>query len=191
MTGAAERADTTPPGLIQWAEVDDRRLGLLADTVQAAWRTLDERKVEALTGVLADGARDDARLDVDRLIARAVASMEAAHIQVLRVMRDDTNTHTPREQVEPYDDWYRVELAAHLPHLGEGVWSVAADLFALGCLSHGRDAYGDRPLIVAPFGLACLRFLVAGGGTPPRAFRPVRPPLAPGEIGTMIDLPRP
>ena len=59
---------------------------LARDVVQAALTTLNEQWIDALARVLADAKRDDAKIDVGRLVVRALSDLEPAHIAVLQGM---------------------------------------------------------------------------------------------------------
>jgi hypothetical protein len=41
---------------------------ILHEAVEGAWSTFEQGRVEALKRVLADGYRDDARIDIDTLV---------------------------------------------------------------------------------------------------------------------------
>jgi hypothetical protein len=176
---AADAADMAPDEIADLIDRDDRYLTLSAAAVQAAQTTLNDQKVAALARVLADGLRDDARLDVSWLIVQALADLESPHVRVLHLMATE---------LCPPDDWARdgmvsrdlrppkpgtwreKALQERLPQLGVGLLPVMAtlDRHALvfgGALAAAAD---DRAWVLLDFGRECLRYLdgvaVLGGG---------------------------
>jgi hypothetical protein len=124
------------PGLSEWVRASERHALYFQDAVEAAWATLDGAKLRTLGYVLADGLADDARLDVDQLVIRALRRLEAGHIQVLALV--------VRGRMSP------TGLSAHLPHVGAAMPALLADLESAGCLTrHERERetwVGDTPL---------------------------------------------
>lgn len=82
---AAERAELSVPELLERLVDDDRHAQLLAAALEAAARTALRGKVLALARVLANVARerDVATVDREAVILRALADLEAPHVQVL------------------------------------------------------------------------------------------------------------
>lgn len=67
---------------------DDALLELLAVAVEAAMHALSERKLRTIGNALGSGALagDDAQLDVELLVTKAVSDLEAPHFRVLLFM---------------------------------------------------------------------------------------------------------
>ncbi len=81
---AAHEKQTDPDDLIAEALSTREGTQLLAEALDAAMHTLDERKVAALAKAVANGLfRDAARVDAERLVVRALAELEAPHIKLL------------------------------------------------------------------------------------------------------------
>jgi hypothetical protein len=159
----AEFAGTSPDGLASWAESSPRRLALLANVVEAAWRLAEEEKTIALARLLADGVRDDARIDIDRLFVAALREFEPAHVQVLRHMALGGNPHDqPSGRPEAArQEWATEHVREALPHFAEGLDYLLATLERSGCIAKGGPGY-DVPSwwLVTPFGDGLLKFLV-------------------------------
>jgi hypothetical protein len=157
--GAAQ-AGIDGADLAAWIEADDRHAALLAQALEAAWSTLDRHKLRMLAHVLADCFRDDARLDVDRLVIRALRELEPAHLRVL-----DEAAHAIEEQHDNPNAVRGVTvrfLRKHLPDLSEGMHALVAGLQRTGCLSEAEfrgEIFGNAPLAVTPFGLRCLEIV--------------------------------
>ncbi|WP_406051349.1 hypothetical protein [Kribbella sp. NBC_00889] len=159
---AAELAAKTPEELAEWAEASPRRLALLANVIEAAWRLASDEKTEALARVLADGVRDDARLDVDPLFVAALREMDPAHVQTLRLMADAGNPHDQPSgrPAGASQEWATEHLHEALPQLSEGMDYIVATLERIGCIARGVPRW-DVPAwwSVTEFGHATLRFL--------------------------------
>jgi hypothetical protein len=153
-------AQTDGAELVAWIKADERHAAFLEVALEAAWSTLDPRRLRLLAHVLAEGFRDDAKLDIDREVIRAFRDLEAAHLQVLReaaqaIEEQPDNPNTVRG--------VRVKfLGKRLPHFIEGMHPLVAGLERTGCLAEGEfqgEIYGNAPLAVTPFGYRCLEFL--------------------------------
>ena len=158
----AHLAGLTPTELAAWAEASPARLVLLARVVDAAWHFADDRKIEGLARVLAEATADDARLDLATLIVAALRELEPAHVQVLRAMTEHVNTSDAFEdkQVGESGEWATSHLAAHLPHLADGMHYVVATLDRVGCIELGGSRFGSASWwAVTPFGETCLDHL--------------------------------
>lgn len=81
---AARRLDRSADEVVDLATDSPESAQLLAETLFAAARTVNENKIRALARALANGLRDDeARPDEQQLIVSALAEVEAPHIKVL------------------------------------------------------------------------------------------------------------
>lgn len=80
----AARLGVEPDQLVETAYATDKGTALLADAIQGAATTLDQRKVAGLAKAVANGLLDDqAAIDESLLIVRAVADLEEAHVRLL------------------------------------------------------------------------------------------------------------
>jgi hypothetical protein len=74
--------------------------------MEAAWSTFEQDRVEALKRVLADGYRDDARIDIDTLVVNALRDLDTPHVQVPAYFGSRVGTLMTMN-----------DLAGKLPHL--------------------------------------------------------------------------
>jgi len=96
-----ESTGLSPDELATWARDMDGRLMLTTNVIQTAYNTLYEEKVTALTMILVENVRDDARLDISTVIVVTLADLEATHVRVLHAFEredlprrvDDLNIH--------------------------------------------------------------------------------------------------
>jgi hypothetical protein len=130
-----------------WIEADERHSAFFAEGLEAVWSTLDRHKLRTLSYVLADGFRDDGRLDIDQLVIKALRELDPPHIRVLALVR--TLGRVDRE-----------ELRRELPGLSDGLDAILAALERTGCLvSMMFPSEGAQPLGLRKFGATCLEFL--------------------------------
>jgi len=81
---ASRRLGCSPDEVVDLATRSPEGAQLLAETLFAAARTVNEHKIRALAKALANGLRDDeARPDEEQLVVAALAEAEAPHIKVL------------------------------------------------------------------------------------------------------------
>lgn len=166
---AVRMSDMGPEEAEGWVEGDDARLMLTRDVVQAAMTTLDERWVAGLSRVLADGMADDAKIDVSRLVARALLDLEPAHISLVQGMLTlDPETGAPAKRPAGTTvrlgsiEWPFHRLLLAFPHLSGGLEALLAGLerhglimvkvpgqlwfpggFAVTCLHYLREQAGE------------------------------------------------
>lgn len=118
-----------------WVQRSDRHAAYLQEALEAAWATLDGHRLRTLGYVLADGIADDARLDVDQLVIRALRELEAGHLAVLVKVAD-------WGKLGVTDD----DLRHRLSRLADGLPALIARLESVGCVlrttrvhEHGRE----------------------------------------------------
>jgi hypothetical protein len=160
---AADRAGLDGDDLVAWIKADDRHFRLFAEVLEAAWSTVDRHKLRMLARVMADGFQDDARLDVDQLVVRALRELESAHLRVL-----DEAAQVIEEQGDNPNALRGVSLQTlrnRLPNLSEGMNALVAGLQRTGCLAEVEyinvELFGNVPLAVTAFGLRCLEIIRA------------------------------
>jgi hypothetical protein len=127
---AANLAGMDGAQLVAWVEADKRHAAFFLETLEAAWSTLDPRKLRLLARVLAEGFRNDApRLDIDREVVRAFRELETTHLRVLdEVARAEGDTETPHGVSVKW-------LRNRLPGWSEGMDALVAGLQRTGCLA--------------------------------------------------------
>jgi hypothetical protein len=160
---ATRQAELEVSEFEEWIGSDDRHLEMLRDAAVAAMGTLDQRKVRALADVLSDAIRDEAKLDTNQLVVRAINDLEVTHIRVLRAMIYDDNPHDPTAiglrpgatTILSAHRWSWRDLYDHLPNLGHGLINILATLQRHGLIHpKERETYGPTG-----FAVACLGFL--------------------------------
>jgi hypothetical protein len=145
--GATDLAGMDGAHLVAWIKEDERHAVFFTEALEAAWSILDRHRLRTLSYVLADGFQDDASLDVDQLVIKALRELDAPHIRVLglvaRLGRVD-----------------REEVRKNLPELSDGLDAIFAALERTGCLvSMMFPSEGAQPLAMRQFGATCLQFL--------------------------------
>lgn len=127
---AADQLGTDLDGVLA-ALTDDSRVQLAGMAVAAGAQTILEDKIVALgralaTGVLAD---DEALIDEQRLVIGALASLEAPHIRVLRVVAEEW---PPGVKFGDQPRWPEPEIAAALrmSHAPSTVSAILSGLHA-------------------------------------------------------------
>lgn len=140
---------------------DYQRAALFVQVAEAAWWTVEQAKLRALAAVLADGVRDDARLEISWLVARALRDIEVPHLRVLEVFRQEESSPEPS-----HDDRVRSldvnDVAEQLPELAEGINALIAPLEAAGCIRRGGGFIGrTSALSITTFGSAVLDYIRA------------------------------
>ncbi|MCV2489447.1 hypothetical protein OF117_08705 [Geodermatophilus sp. YIM 151500] len=79
--------------LADLATADEARLELTVRVIEAAMRTTHENKIRALGRVLANGLDGHATVDQSQILTAALDAIEAPHVQVLAVLREQADGH--------------------------------------------------------------------------------------------------
>lgn len=126
---AADLAGTDPDGFVGLLS-DPERLQLAGMAVAAGAQTVLDDKIQALGRALATGvlAEDQAVIDDQRLIVAALASMEAPHVRILRVIAEEWPPRMPRWSDQPR--WMPADVAEALGD-AQDPGTIAAILTAL------------------------------------------------------------
>lgn len=138
--------------LVAWIKADDRHAAFFAEALEAAWSTLDDDNLKALSYVLADGFQDDARIDIGQFVVKALRELGTAHVRVLSLAEE---TERPDVGID------LVGVAESLPGLTEGMPAIRAALERTGCIARAdSSAYGGPVrLWVTGLGRTCLSYL--------------------------------
>jgi hypothetical protein len=149
---AAEQAGMDGSDLVAWIKADDRHAAFFTEALEAAWSTLDDDNLRALSYVLADGFQDDARIDIGQFVVKALRELGPAHVRVLSLA----------EQTERPD--FGIDLASVIelaPGLAEGMPAIRAALERTGCIARAdaSDYGGPVRLWVTGLGKTCLSYL--------------------------------
>jgi hypothetical protein len=149
---AANLAGMDAAQLVAWVEADKRHAAFFLETLEAAWNTLEDDHLQALSYVLADGFQDDARIDIGQFVVEALRELEPAHVRVLSLAEQ---TERPSSGI----DIARVIESA--PGLAEGMPAIRAALERTGCIARAdaSDYGGPVRLWVTGLGRTCLSYL--------------------------------
>lgn len=163
---ACKLAGLSGAELAEWVRASEEHAAFLADAVDAAWLTLDRRKLRILSLALAGGLRDDARLEIDTLVIRALRELESSHIRVLSTIAE---TENPERGNRPEGAWITANLAAIHTGLADGMDAIMATLLRLGCVVTVGGTYADQGRFVwiaSDFGRRCLARAREADSTP-------------------------
>lgn len=149
MVSGAEALGTNEEGLIQAVrDAGINALPLTLEVFDAAARTMNEKKIDALARVWAHGLRDDANLVQDAMMVRCLAQLEAPHIQVLKSF-DDVKIYS--------------EISVHqaLDHLKPMVSAILNTLVQVGMLNDQaqQQAFEGRYYQIDEWGRLALKYL--------------------------------
>ncbi len=156
---AAREAGCTIDELLADAAAYPEKLELLVQTAEAASRALADEKVDLLARIIAQGIRDNAKVDETLIIADAVRTLEMPHLRLLALLAQRPKV-TP-DGIVPCR-WDMTEVVKELPDFGAALNGVAAKLESLA-LSHltvvdpgtGRAAW----LQLTSFGFECAQYM--------------------------------
>jgi len=166
-TAAIEEAQVSVVELAEWVAGGDDRLQLVGDVIRAAISTLDESKIAALAMVLADGIRDDARMDTCRLVVKTLPALDPVHIRDLEAMIRDANPNNVETRgVAPggivmfsAQRWTWGDLFLHLPQYQAGLTNILATLENHGLIGRAPDKFSVYTPV--DYALTCLTYLQA------------------------------
>lgn len=153
--------------LVAWIKDDERHAAFFGEALETAWSTLDRHRLRTLSYVLAESFRDDARLDIDQLVVKALRDLDPPHIRVLNVMAEAEGIPIGEPggsfQSDPSPP-IGIELLTvrnALPELNDGLDAIVAGLERTGCIARSERAMfgGNQPLVVTDFGRTCLEAL--------------------------------
>jgi hypothetical protein len=158
------------------------RLELLAQILEAAAHTSMQEKIKALSKVLADGFGDsEDAIARARIVAAALADIEAPHIRVLALLKEEPHPRPgiPSEEAAilqisededgppPPAGWNVGELGERLKQDATIMPAILAVLSGHGVISTGLGPKGMWELVpsyrITPIGALCLDLLKLGG----------------------------
>ena len=143
--------------LLTLALEDDRKIELLVRALEAAQKTVDERRVRfygriAAKGVLAD---DDARVDSAQRIFASLAALDAVDLKVM--------LHMVKEADRKWTRNGESSLGSELPEVGAVLDSALSRLESQGLISSNGDStfFGSTAAWwVTKYGELCIRELL-------------------------------
>lgn len=155
------------------ATSDDIRQELMARVLRAAARTPLEDKLPALARVLADGLRDDAKVDEALVLAGALDDLEAPHVQVLALIVDYATPPLRSRFVAPMElernpgvgisGWPSDQIAEHLPQVSLVLPALTQTLIRHGLIREPPAGSwpddGEARLSSTDLGERCLALL--------------------------------
>jgi hypothetical protein len=182
---AEEESGLTLEDLLIDASRDERKLELLGRTVEAAARSLEDRKIDLLARTYVHGVHDGDRIDQALIITGALRELETPHLLLLAAMRTpgpvlihrrsnrDPNPGRERQSIAQraaVTAWSAQAVEHTQPVLRGGVEAVASRLVSLGLIQAIWDEAEARQCwVTTPFGHQCMQHLQqrgeAAGGT--------------------------
>ena len=168
---AETAAGTQMEELIQQAAADARTLEMLARSVEAASRSLDDQKIDLLARIFVNTVHDPAKVDEANILIEALRQIEAPHLRVLAVLAEpgphlvpgratEDRPRTP-ENMARIPAWRIEDILSADPGLSGAFDALIAKLNALGLVyDEGSGRLDYEPLwFLTPFGRACVRYL--------------------------------
>lgn len=168
---AAAAAGAQMEEVIQQAAADARTLEMLARSVEAASRSLDDQKIDLLARIFVSAVRDPARVDEANILIEALRQIEAPHLRVLAVLAEpgphlvpgratEDGPRTP-ENMARIPTWRVEDILSVDPGLRGAFDALIAKLYALGLVyDEGSGRLDYKPLwLLTPFGRGCVKYL--------------------------------
>jgi len=169
--GEAEmRIGTTMEDLLHEAATNPRTLEMLARSVEAAARSLDDHKIDLLARIFVSGVHDSAKVDEANILIEALRQIEAPHLRVLTVLAQPGPHLVPGRAIEgqpevsentPQIPTWRVEdIFAQDPGLRGAFDALIARLYALDFVyDEGNGRLDYKPLwSLTRFGRVCVQY---------------------------------
>ena len=188
---ASERLGGAPEDVVTQSLDATGTAQLLADALQAAATTSNTQKIGALGRALANGlARDDARVDEERLVVAGLSVLEEPHIRVLANLPRQRSrpVSTPGSSATGTAGRRGLPLATVAEASGlsvEGATNVLAEVVRTGMAS--RDTYAaerrhDRYILDLQAELAKLQWMLENSGKKAQGNRRPKTLKKPGSV---------
>ena len=170
--GEAEKTTGTQmEKLLREAGTDPRTLEMLARSVEAASRSLDDQKIDLLARIFVSGVHDSAKVDEANILIEALRQLEAPHLRLLSVLAEpgphlvpgrptEDRPRTP-ENMARIHTWRAEDIFAVDPGLRGAYDALIARLYALGLVyDEGSGRLDYEPLwFLTQLGRACVQYL--------------------------------
>lgn len=141
------------------ASADEHHRELTARVLRAAARTPLEDKLQALAKVLASGLDPDGRVDEALVLVAALDDLEAPHVQVLRLLTNDSPDEDPEHRGF---GWLIEQTVDALPGYALVMPAILSTLSRHG-LGRELGMYGGvNRLAITDLGRRCLDLLSSG-----------------------------
>jgi hypothetical protein len=157
--------------LLREATSDPRVLEMLARSVEAAARSLDDDKIDLLARIFVSGMRDSAKVDEAIILVEALRPLEAPHLRLLTVLAKpgphlvpgratEERPRTP-ENMARIATWRVEDILREDPGLSGAFDALVARLHALGLVyDEGSGRLDYQPLwFLTQLGRACVQYL--------------------------------
>jgi hypothetical protein len=157
--------------LLQEAAADPRTLEMLARSVEAAARSLDEQKIDLLARIFVSGVRDSAKVDEAIILIEALRQLEMPHLRLLTVLAKpgphlvpgrptEDRPRTP-ENMARIPTWRIEDILQEDPGLSDAFDALIARLYAFGFVyDEGSGRLDYEPLwFLTQLGRACVDYL--------------------------------
>jgi len=157
------------------AETDPRTLELLARSVEAASRSLDDETIDLLARIFVSGVRDHAKVDEAIILIEALRQLEAPHLRLLTVLSEPGPHHVPgratEERPRTPENMARVQvrrvedILTQDPGLRGTFNALVAKLNSLGLVyDEGSGRLDYEPLwFLTSLGRDCVQYLKERG----------------------------
>lgn len=164
---ASKNSGREPVAFLEHALNDPRSSRLLDEALRAAAAAEDIRKIAALARALANGVDDEARVDEETIVVRALIDLDPIHARTLATIQDAEPISPSALRIKLYDnappgtpDLTRPILAVLERHgLVVGTDSRLGQLMAGG----GGDSEQTVEYRCSRFGATCIQRLKDGG----------------------------
>lgn len=191
LQSASERLGGVPEDVVTQSLSETSTAQLLADALQAAATTSNTEKIRALGRALANGlARDDARVDEERLVVAGLSVLEEPHIRVLANLPRQRSrpVSTPRSSATGIAGRRGIPLATVADASGlsvEGATNVLSELVRTGMAN--RDTYAadrrhDRYILDLQGELAKVQWILENPGKKVQGNRRPKSLKKPGSV---------
>src|SRR6266567_528387 len=171
---AGEAEKTSGTGMDQLlveATADPRALEMLARSVEAAARSLDDEKIDLLARIFVSGVRDSAKVNEAVILIEALRQLEVPHLRLLTVLSNpgphlvpgratEDRPRTPANMAR-IPAWRVEDILTEDPGLRGAFDALVARLYALGFVyDEGSGRLDYEPLwFLTPLGRTCVQYL--------------------------------
>jgi hypothetical protein len=168
---AEMKTGTQMEKLLKEAAADPRTLEMLARSVDAAARSLDEAKIDLLARIFVSSVRDSAKVDEAMILVEALRQLEAPHLRLLTVLSGPGPHLVPGpgtgdrprmpENMARIPTWRVQDILTEDPGLSGAFDALITRLYALGlAYDEGGGRLDYQPLwLLTQLGRSCVQYL--------------------------------
>jgi hypothetical protein len=145
------------------------RTELAMTALEAAAHTRLQAKIRTLGRAIATGAlaEDQALVDEQQFLVRALARLEAPHLKVLQLVSGPrvVMPGTPSQYSKTYLNWSVQDITTRYPQSGYLIDTICAEMLGAGVISPDREpaVAGEPAYRINPFGRRTLDILIEEG----------------------------